>query len=408
MKILFLSQRFLLPMDAGGKIRTGKILEQLSDMEDITIVSNTESPKDDKYLPEIKKFCSKFIAVPWKETEKYSISFFFRLFLQMFSIYPVSVLNSCSNDLRSAIETELKKEKYDIAICDFILSAPAFENVHGIPLVVFQHNVESVIVKRHMKQSKNFLMKLFWGLQWKKMHAFEAKACRKFDTVIAVSDNDKDGFEKNYRLDNVVTIPTGVDVDYFRPFPDISVQKNNVAFCGSMDWLPNEDAMLYFIKEIIPLIKRKNIDISLTIIGKNPSPVLSKTIKDFPEVELTGWVDDTRPYLAQSALVIVPLRIGGGTRMKIYEAMAMGKTVVSTSIGAEGLPVKHGENIILADGPGAFAEHIITLLNDESTKEQIGKKARRFVKENFAWNNIADKFRYICEATLHEITGKSL
>ncbi len=228
------------------------------------------------------------------------------------------------------------------------------------------------------------------------MFWFEKNACKKFDRVIAVSEKDKKMFLSLYNADNVVTIPTGVDVDYFKPMPDISIRKNSLVFCGSMDWLPNEDAMIYFIKDILPLIKKEIPDMSLTIVGRNPSSTLKKLVSNYSDIELTGWVEDTRPYIAQSSIAIVPIRIGGGTRMKIYEAMAMEKAVVSTSIGAEGLPVEDGKNIILADDPGNFGKNVAELLKNHRKRKEISKNSMIFVIENFAWKHVAEKFSNIC------------
>ncbi len=169
MNILFLSQRFLLPMDTGGKIRTGKILEQLSNKHAITLVSNFESPKDDDFLPEMNRFCSKFIPVFWKETPKDSVWFFMRLFFQMFSIYPVSVLNDTSSKLQQCLEAEHRTQVYDLVICDFVQSARNFKGIAGTPAILFQHNVESQIAKRHYAQAKGILGRCFWWLQWQKL-----------------------------------------------------------------------------------------------------------------------------------------------------------------------------------------------------------------------------------------------
>jgi len=193
-----------------------------------------------------------------------------------------------------------------------------------------------------------------------------------------------------------VTIPTGVDIDYFSPPAEAVNRPDSLVFCGSMDWLPNEDAMIFFITEILPTIKRRRPDITLTIVGRNPSPSMQKLVDKVPEVELTGWVDDTRPFINDSMLFIVPLRIGGGTRMKIYEAMSLGKTVVSTHVGAEGLPVKPGENIVLVDDPHEFGEKIIELLINEQTRNNIGRSAGTFVRRNFSWQQVASEFSDIC------------
>lgn len=406
MKILFLSQRFLLPMDTGGKIRTGNILEQLSKEHDITLVSNVESPGDDPHVTFMKKFCTRFIPVQWKEIRKSSPLFFIRLFFQMFSLYPVSALNDYSTKLRKAVETELAREQYDIAVCDFVQSALLFKNVRHLPTLLFQHNVESVISHRHISQNTNPVIKLFWWLQWRKMHHFEKQACHRFDSVIAVSENDRDLFRKLYAADNVSTIPTGVNIQYYKPGDPDEIIPDTLVFCGSMDWLPNEDAILFFIHDILPVIQRKTKHILLTIVGRNPSTALKREVEKTPGVTLTGWVDDTRPYIARSAVFIVPIRIGGGTRMKIYEAMAMGKAVVSTTIGAEGLPVKNNEHLMIADDPEDFANTLITLLFDQEKKVHLGTNARNYVKNNFAWQSVARVFSDICTETGKKNTAR--
>ena len=154
MKILFLSQRFLFPMDTGGKIRTGNILKQLSKNNDITLVSNFESPKDDSFKEKIEKLCNKFVAVPWREVKRFSPHFWCRLIFQTLSRYPVSVLNDYSKNLKSIVENLLQSERYDLAICDFVQSALMFKNVINTPTLLFQHNVESMILRRHLKRTR--------------------------------------------------------------------------------------------------------------------------------------------------------------------------------------------------------------------------------------------------------------
>ncbi len=382
-------------MDTGGKIRTGKILEQLSKKHAITLVSNVESPKDDGFLPEMKRFCSRFIPVYWKETPKYSLLFFIRLTFQMFSIYPVSVLNDTSRKLRQCLEKEYSHQRYDLVICDFVQSALNFKNISGTPSILFQHNVESQISKRHFAQSEQMLSKIFWWLQWKKMVFFEKKSCQKFDAVIAVSEQDRDTFGALYQLDNLVTISTGVDIEHFSP-RETFAESSGLVFVGSMDWLPNEDAVLYFVNDLLPILKKEVPNIHLTIVGRNPSPRLTKRLNCVPEVQLTGWVDDVRPYIAKAGIYIIPIRIGGGTRMKIYEAMAMGKAIISTSIGAEGLSVKDGENILLEDEPFEFCKKIIVLNKDRKMRARLGKNASVYVRKHCSWHHVGENFEKIC------------
>jgi glycosyltransferase involved in cell wall biosynthesis len=186
-------------------------------------------------------------------------------------------------------------------------------------------------------------------------------------------------------------IPTGVDVDYFRPMP-VEETANSLVFTGSMDWLPNEDAILYFVDAILPLIKQQCPEVSLEVVGRSPSRKLQALSEAEKSIRLTGWVDDIRPFVARGSVCIVPLRIGGGTRLKIFEAMAMNKAVVSTSVGAEGLPVRPGENILLADAPQDFADSVVSLLRDPNQRRRLGTAARALVHESYGWPRVAESF----------------
>ncbi len=219
--------------------------------------------------------------------------------------------------------------------------------------------------------------------------------CRSFDGVVAVSDLDRQYMQTHYQAPRVFTIPTGVDTEYLAPRAD-EPEANRLIFVGSMDWLPNEDAILFFAQQVLPRIRRVIPDIQLSVVGRNPSPHLRQRLADEPAIELVGWVDDVRPFIARHALYILPLRIGGGTRIKVYEAMAMGKAIVSTSIGTEGLPVEHGREVWLADGAESFAEAVVHVLQDRTARQQLEGAARRFVEDHCSWDRAASTFAEIC------------
>ncbi len=193
-----------------------------------------------------------------------------------------------------------------------------------------------------------------------------------------MSETDKQILEGEFAAANVFAIPTGVDTEYFTPRQE-APEKNTLVFTGSMDWLPNEDAILFFAHEILPKIKRRIPDIKLVVAGRRPSRHLLNEMQKYPEVSILGWVDDVRPFISRHAVYVVPLRIGGGTRIKVYEAMAMGKAIVSTTIGVEGLPVTAGVNVAIADDPESFAQSVITLLRDAEARTRIEREARDFV-----------------------------
>ena len=396
MKILFLSQRFLFPMDTGGKIRTGKILEQLSQLHELTVVGNYEPEVDAPHLDEMRAVCQRYVPVAWREPRRGSAGFYLRLMRNLMSGYPVTALNDYSPSLEQALLDALGTTQFDLAICDFVQSALLFRRVNGLPRLLFQHNVESKIFERHWRTARNVISRKFWRIQYDRMDRFEREALARFDAVIAVSENDATIFRNEYGASSVHAIPTGVDLDFYKSGGPAATDSGVIVFCGSMDWLPNEDGIRFFLDEVAPLLDSLCPHWSLTIVGRNPSDWLKGAAAKSGRVTLTGWVDDVRPYLDAAAACIVPLRIGGGTRMKIYEAMAMGRAVISTNIGAEGLDVSDQENILLLDPPQEFAQAVAALLNNAAERDRIGAAARALVEEHFGWRRVAECFSRLC------------
>jgi glycosyltransferase involved in cell wall biosynthesis len=182
-----------------------------------------------------------------------------------------------------------------------------------------------------------------------------------------------------------------VDTGYFAPAPARPPRRAHLVFTGSMDWLPNEDGMLYFVRDILPLIRNAEPDTTLSIIGRAPTPAVKRLAAE-AGVDVTGRVDDVRPHVAAGSVYIVPLRVGGGTRLKIFEAMSMAKAVVSTTIGAEGLPVTSGRNIMIADAPADFADAVVQLIRNGDTRRRIEQEARRLVVDHYDWSAVASEF----------------
>jgi glycosyltransferase involved in cell wall biosynthesis len=247
---------------------------------------------------------------------------------------------------------------------------------------------------------RNLIKKAYLFGQWLKMRAFERRMCRRFDSVVAVSSEDREQIQREYGVASVFDVPTGVDTNFFRPSGNEQSDPHNIVFTGSMDWLPNEDAISYFTEQIMPRIKAAIPEVTLTVVGRNPYPSLLELSNRDSSIIVTGRVDDVRPFIERAAAYIVPLRIGGGTRLKIYEAMAMEKAIVSTTIGAEGLPVKDGAELLLADTAESFAEAVVRVLNDKALAQTIGRRAARVVREEFGWERVAERFGRICEDTM--------
>lgn len=243
-RVLFLSQRFLFPMDTGGKIRTGNMLRALREVFYITLISNVEQTKDGVYLDHVSEICDEFRPIYWQESIKYSLGFYIKVFLRSFSRYPVTVINDYSKALESAVLAEIDEHAYDLLICDFLQPSLNFRKVHNHKTLLFQHNVESMILQRHYETASNSALRFFWRGQWEKMRRYEKETCQQFDAIAAVSEVDKEVLETEFKAKNVFAIPTGVDTRFFSP-RSTEIDNSSLVFVGSMDWLPNEDSIIF-------------------------------------------------------------------------------------------------------------------------------------------------------------------
>jgi sugar transferase (PEP-CTERM/EpsH1 system associated) len=399
MKILWLKTELLHPVDKGGKIRTYEMLKRLRRDHFITYLTLASPGDGPEAFDRSKEYCHRLAAVPHRVSRKFGAGFYCELGLNLGSALPYALQKYRSPAMRRAVARETGLSDYDVVVCDFLAPSVNLPSDLGVPAVLFQHNVEAMIWERHYKNETNRLKKAYLYGQWKKMYNYERKACGWFEAVVAVSDVDRELMRKEYGADQVFDVPTGVDTQYFQPMgaePDSS----ELVFTGSMDWMPNEDAIVYFADEILPRIAARIPGVKLTVVGRNPTGRLAALAEGNERVRLTGRVEDIRPYVDRAAAYVVPLRVGGGTRLKIYEAMAMGKPVISTSIGAEGLPVRDGQEVLIADDPQAFAGAVVALLTDRAMAERVGRAAREVVCERFGWDHAAAAFSEVCEHVL--------
>ena len=310
---------------------------------------------------------------------------------------PYSFQKFCRPEVIRAVSQELANGRYDVVICDFLLACGVVPKSINTPKIVFTHNVECRIWERHYKVATSLPKRLVARREWKTTAALERKYLAEADFVLTVSDADASEFISwGLPAAKVQSVPTGVDTQFFSP-RSLSTSGRNLVFTGSMDWKPNQDGMLWFLDEVYPLIMAAMPDTKLTIVGRRPSPEIVQACKRYPSAKLTGWVEDVRDYLGAADVCIVPLRVGSGTRLKIFEAMAMGKATVSSTIGAEGLPVTHGSDILIADAPADFAERTLELLRDSSQRSRIGNAARDLVESHYSWAAVTKDFMQTIE-----------
>jgi sugar transferase (PEP-CTERM/EpsH1 system associated) len=390
MRILWLKSDLLLPLDKGGRLRTWHLMRQLARRHEITYLSFAETAMDTDDLAGMRQVASRVITVAKEERPKGSIRFYVNAARYLADALPYAVAAYRSPAYRNKIEELLDRELFHLVVCDFLVPAVNLPPALPCPSMLFTHNVESEIWRRHADTQRNAILRWLYDTQYQRMLRFEKSTLQRFDGILAVSQSDRDTFMRLYpdsHAKPMWTIPTGVDTEYFAPDAAEPAIEPQLVFTGSMDWLPNEDAMRFFCRDVLPLIRAGEPRVKLSIVGRAPTPAVRALAG--AGVVVTGTVDDVRPFMQQAAVYVVPLRIGGGTRLKIFEAMAMGKPVVSTTIGAEGLPVTDGVHALIADGPQRFAGAVLALLGDARRRMAIGNAGRALVVDRFDWSAAA-------------------
>ena len=394
MKILWVKTDFLHPTTRGGQIRTLEMLRELHKRHEVHYVA-FDDPLNPEGLKRSSEYASYSYPVQHKLVPKSSPAFALQLVEGLTSPIPVAGARYRSTAMRDTIEKVVSANDFDAKICDFLF--PSINIADLRTWTLFQHNVESVIWERHAQSGKTAAHRAYFALQAKRMLQWEQKVCRSVAQIVAVSETDANLMRSRFGAEQVSSVPTGVDVDYFEK-PESSSVLYDLVFVGSMDWMPNVDGMRWFLAHVFPLIRKQKPDCRLAVVGRNPPQELLDAAKD-PSITITGTVPDVRPFLWQSALSIVPLRVGGGTRLKIFEAMAAGTPVVSTTIGAEGLPVSHGKTIRIGDSAQQFATECLNLLAEPQSRRKMAQQATELVVQNYSWEQVTKGFERILLAS---------
>lgn len=396
MRILWVKHGTLFPPDTGGRKRTWSMLREivraghqvhyLGLKTTRTLISDSE--RDDSYA-------GRKTWIDHRETVKGGISFFAELLCNLvFSKRPYVLDRYRSAAWREAIQRHSLDA--DVVVCDFLTPALNFNGLRpSCPVVLFQHNIESQIWKRLADTARQPLKRVYLTMQYQRMWRAEKDLSQWFDGIVTVSPEDSAFCTSSYGLQRVLgDVPTGVDVDAFQP-PNHLTKAPVIGFLGSMDWMPNMDGVQWFVREVLPKVREQIPQIRLKIIGRNPPPSIRALATD-PSIEVTGTVPDVQPHVHGCRVIAVPLLAGGGTRIKIFEAMAMGIPVISTTVGAEGLPVTHGSEIEIADGVEAFARGTLKLLADSECVVSMAMRARVLMEHSYSWRSAAEKFINLC------------
>lgn len=388
-RILWVKAGRLLPVDTGGKIRSVNLLRQLCARHETTLLSYYDGPADPEYDRAIGSEFPGAIAVNTGGPSTFA-GRLLHYASCLGSPAPYAVRKYASPRVRALVDEMTRSGRYDVAICDFLAPSLNFPERLAGPTALFQHNVESSLWARQAQHQPNPIKKALYRFEAWKMLRYERSTVRRFHHIVAVSDHDRSLMSAMTDAGRITVAPTGVDLSAYRPIAGVEADAPVVMFLGSMDWEANVDGVEYFCREIWPAVKAQVPAARFRIVGRRPGNRVRRLTAD-PSVEVTGDVPTVVDQLREAAVFVVPLRVGGGTRLKIYEAMAAGRATVSTTIGAEGLDVNDGCDIILADEPETFAKATATLLLDSEWRRAIAHAAAAQAAR-FDWPVVVEQF----------------
>jgi polysaccharide biosynthesis protein PslH len=395
LRILWVKAGKLLPVDTGGKIRSYNILRHLARSHSVTFLSYYGGRKDSDYEAEIERELPRAETIYTGGLDGSALAQSLDYLRLMFNAAPFAVSKFTHPKVQSLVADWVGNRKFDAAICDFLSASLNFPKTLATPTLLFQHNVETALWHRLAKTESNPVKRIAYKLEASKMARHERVTLRRFHHIIAVSEQDRQQMLAMDSSCDITVVPTGVDTTKYSVAPPSTVDPPRIVFLGSMDWEPNIDAVSYFSREIFPRVRAQFPSAVFQIVGRNPHPGVKQLASE--SVEVTGTVSSVAEYLHAASLVVVPLRIGGGTRLKIFEAMATGRALVSTTIGAEGLAVENGRDLILADDAPAFAEAVILLLRDAKLRHAMEIAAAQLAGR-YDWVSIVRQFDQVLQS----------
>ncbi len=400
MKVLWLTTVIPYPPDTGGKQDPYYMIREFSRAGDeITcgVIFHGEAPPD--VPPEFGELVKETFFMPGNPAQLHA-----QLFSSLADDVPFKFRKYYSEKAVSILSTILIERTFDVVLLDHVHLAPlALECRETVtrardlpPFVLRAPNVESTIVKKYAERVDNVLVATFAKREARKMTKYEAGILPRFDLVAAISPVDQAHFQKVSGSEaNIICVTAGVDTEELQ-FSEASQVPGEVVFVGSFDWQPNVDGAIWLIKKVWQKVVDRIPGAHLTLVGRKPTEPLKALESE--TVALTGWVESVREYIEKSSLCVVPLWIGSGMRLKILEAFALGRAVVSTTLGAEGIEYTDGENIVIKDKPDEFADAMVELLQDPERCVEIARKARTLAEEKYSWKTVTMGFR-------SEITG---
>ncbi len=401
MRILWVKAGKILPVETGGRIRSYNILRHLAGRNDTTFLSYYPGDRDSAYERELTALFPKAITFPAGARDG-GVAALVNYALRFPGRAPYAVSKFTDRVVQRSVLEIINAQRPDVAVCDFLSASLNFPEPLPLPAVLFQHNVEQALWDRQARHEANPVKRVAFTIEAAKMRRYERSAVQRFHHVVAVSEHDRHLMKGMTDPSRITVVPTGVDVTTYRMNAN-TAQAKRVMFLGSMDWPANIDAVDYFCSDVWPRVLAAEPEAKFQVVGRRPPPRITRFASD--SVEIVGGVKSVLPHVREASVFVVPLRIGGGTRLKIYEAMAAERAIVSTTVGAEGLEVRNGQDILLADDAASFARDVIALLRDPVRRHAIGRAAGE-TAARFDWSVIALEFEAVLRHTIERFSGQ--
>jgi glycosyltransferase involved in cell wall biosynthesis len=384
------------PLNSGKRIRTFQLVSRLARRHRITYLCHRNADRQEaaQAEPIFRDHGIQTVVVERPPLPKSGPGFYARLAANLLSPFPYSVASHTSAPLRRAIRSFAARQKVDLWQAEWTPYAASLQIPGDVRRVIMAHNVESQIWRRYHENETNPLKRWYIGIQMQKYERFERRVFQQVERIVAVSIEDKALIRDGFGAGHVEVVENGVDTSYFRPVTTKRIP-SLILFLGSLDWRPNLDAVEQLLSVIFPAVRAEDPSARLSLVGRNPPAFLRQRVAETPAVELHADVPDVRPFLAQAAIMVVPLRIGGGSRLKILEAMAGGTPVISTRVGAEGLGVRDGKHLVVVETCEEMAGAILDHERDVVAIARMTGQARQLVEDRYDWDILADHLNAI-------------
>ncbi len=414
MNILWLSHLIPYPPKGGVLQRSYNLIKELSKDNTIDLVafnqknllkhiypSMTEAISDSKSA--LSSYCNKIhvFDIPC-DTTTHGKKLLAAKSIFTFDPYTVNWLKSTEMD--QFIYKLSNASNYDLIHFDTLSLIPYKKYFTSDICVLDHHNIESHMMFRRASTETNFIKKVYFYQEALKIQRYEKKYCPDFNLHITCSHLDSKRLQEIIPKANIVDIPNGVDTNYFKPDDSATQTPNSLIFTGGLDWYPNKKAILFFIREVWPTLNKKVPDICVNIIGKNPPQELVALSKNDSRVKLHGFVDDIRDYMNAAQVYVCPIDDGGGTKLKILDALAMSKSIVANPVACEGIDVSNNSDVLFAQTPDDYIEKIMYLFSNPSESKRIGKNSRKLIESKYSYDIIGKNFRKLYHNLLPQST----